>query len=71
MIKIIKTLLDKYDNAKSELTSLQTQYDTNKERIQELNAKQYLSSEERAEKNKLERENQLLDSQVSTWKKCC
>ena len=66
--KNYKNSSDKYDNAKSELTSLQTQYDTNKERIQELNAKQYLSSEERAEKNKLERENQLLDSQVSTGK---
>lgn len=66
--KNYKNSSDKYDNAKSELTSLQAQYDTNKERIQELNAKQYLSSEERAEKNKLERENQLLDSQVSTGK---
>lgn len=66
--KNYKKSSDKYDNAKSELTSLQTQYDTNKERIQELNAKQYLSSEERAEKNKLEKENQLLDSQVSTGK---
>ena len=55
-----------YKQAKSERDSLQSEYDSNKERIYELRAKANKSSEEQAELNKLENQNVLLSPQITT-----
>ena len=55
----------KYSDTQSELSSLQSQYDTNQDRIYELRAKKNRSTTENAELSKLRDENTLLDSQLS------
>ena len=55
----------KYKNKKSEVESLQSQYDTNQDRIYELRAKKNRSTSENTELSKLRDENNLLDSQLS------
>ncbi len=56
----------KYETSKSELESLQSEYDSNKSRIQELRAKENRTLDESAELDNLRSQNQLLDSQLKT-----
>lgn len=58
-----------YANNQSELESLQSQRDTNQERIYELRAKENKSTDEKAELSQLQEENNLLDSQVAIKEK--
>lgn len=58
-----------YANNQSELESLQSQRDTNQERIYELRAKENQSPDEKAELSQLQEENNLLDSQVAIKEK--
>lgn len=58
-----------YEEAASDLSSLQSQRDTNTTRLQELRTKQYLSDDEKVEQAKLISENKLLDPQISTKEK--
>lgn len=54
----------KYDNAVSERDSLQSEYNTNKERYYELNAKENRSTDEQAELENLASKNSLMESQL-------
>ena len=54
----------KYDTAVSERDSLQSEYDTNKERYYELNAKENRSTDEQAELENLASKNSLMESQL-------
>lgn len=54
----------KYDNAASERDSLQSEYNTNKERYYELNAKENRSTDEQAELENLASKNSLMESQL-------
>lgn len=63
--KRYETSSKKYSDAQSELSSLQSQYNTNQDRIYELRAKKNRSTTENAELSKLRDENTLLDSQLS------
>lgn len=54
----------KYDNAVSERDSLQSEYNTNKERYYELNAKKNRSTDEQAELENLASKNSLMESQL-------
>ena len=54
----------KYDNAVSERASLQSEYNTNKERYYELNAKENRSTDEQAELENLASKNSLMESQL-------
>ena len=54
----------KYDTAVSERDSLQSEYDTNKERYYELNAKENRSTDEQAELETLASKNSLMESQL-------
>lgn len=58
-----------YQNAKTELSTKQSQYDTNQDRIHELRATQNRTSDENAELSQLTKENSLLGTQVSVQKK--
>ena len=58
-----------YANNQSELESLQSQRDSNQERIYELRAKENKSTDEKAELSQLQEENNLLDSQVAIKEK--
>lgn len=58
-----------YANNQSELESLQSQKDSNQERIYELRAKENKSTDEKAELSQLQEENNLLDSQVAIKEK--
>lgn len=58
-----------YQNAKTELSTKQSQYDTNQDRIYELRATQNRTSDENAELSQLTKENSLLGTQVSVQKK--
>ena len=58
-----------YQNAKTELSTKQSQYDTNQDRIHELRATQNRTSNENAELSQLTKENSLLGTQVSVQKK--
>lgn len=58
-----------YQNAKTELSTKQSQYDTNQDRIHELRATQNRTSDENAELSQLTKENSLLVTQVSVQKK--
>lgn len=58
-----------YANNQSELESLQSQRDTNQERIYELRAKENQSPDEKAELSQLQEENNLLNSQVAIKEK--
>lgn len=58
-----------YQDAKTELDSKQSQYDTNQDRIHELRATQNRTSDENAELSQLTKENSLLGTQVSVQKK--
>ena len=58
-----------YQNAKTELSTKQSQYDTNQDRIHELSATQNRTSDENAELSQLTKENSLLGTQVSVQKK--
>lgn len=58
-----------YQNAKTELSTKQSQYDTNQDRIHELRATQNRTSDENAELSQLMKENSLLVTQVSVQKK--
>ena len=58
-----------YQNAKTELSTKQSQYDTNQDRIHELRATQNRTSDENAELSQLTKENPLLGTQVSVQKK--
>lgn len=57
---------EKYSTAKSELDELQSQYDSNHDRIYELRAQENRSTSENAELNKLSNENTLLGNQLTT-----
>lgn len=54
----------KYDNAVSERDSLQSEYNTNKERYYELNAKENRSTDEQTELENLASKNSLMESQL-------
>ena len=54
----------KYDNAVPERDSLQSEYDSNKERYYELNAKENRSTDEQAELENLASKNSLMESQL-------
>lgn len=54
----------KYDNAVSERDSLQSEYNANKERYYELNAKENRSTDEQAELETLASKNSLMESQL-------
>lgn len=58
-----------YQNAKTELSTKQSQYNTNQDRIHELRATQNRTSDENAELSQLTKENSLLGTQVSVQKK--
>ena len=58
-----------YQDAKTELSTKQSQYDTNQDRIHELRATQNRTSDESAELSQLTKENSLLGTQVSVQKK--
>lgn len=58
-----------YQDAKTELSTKQSQYDTNQDRIHELRATQNRTSDENAELSQLTKENSLLGTQVSVQKK--
>lgn len=58
-----------YQNVKTELSTKQSQYDTNQDRIHELRATQNRTSDENAELSQLTKENSLLGTQVSVQKK--
>ena len=58
-----------YANNQSELESLQSQRDSNQERIYKLRAKENKSTDEKAELSQLQEENNLLDSQVAIKEK--
>lgn len=58
-----------YQNAKTELSTKQSQYDTNQDRIHELRTTQNRTSDENAELSQLTKENSLLGTQVSVQKK--
>lgn len=58
-----------YADNQSELESLQSQRDSNQERIYELRAKENKSTDEKAELSQLQEENNLLDSQVAIKEK--
>lgn len=58
-----------YQNAKTELSTKQSQYDTNQDRIHELRATQNRTSDENAELSQLTKENSLLGTQISVQKK--
>lgn len=58
-----------YQNAKTDLSTKQSQYDTNQDRIHELRATQNRTSDENAELSQLTKENSLLGTQVSVQKK--
>lgn len=58
-----------YQNAKTELSTKQSQYDTNQDRIHELRATQNRTSDENAELSQLTKENSLFGTQVSVQKK--
>lgn len=58
-----------YQDAKTELDSKESQYDSNQDRIHELRATQNRTSDETAELSKLTKENSLLGMQVSVQKK--
>lgn len=58
-----------YADNQSELESLQSQRDSNQERIYELRAKENKSTDEKAELSQLQEENNLLNSQVAIKEK--
>ena len=58
-----------YADNQSELESLQSQRDSNQERIYELRAKENKSTDEAAELSQLQEENNLLNSQVAIKEK--
>lgn len=62
--KKYKESSQKYDNAVSERDSLQSEYNTNKERYYELNAKENRSTDEQAELENLASKNSLMESQL-------
>ena len=61
--------VDKYNNAKSEVDSLQSQYDSNYERIQELRSKANRSPDENTELANLQKENKLIVPQKNIKEK--
>lgn len=61
--------VDKYNDAKSEVDSLQSQYDSNYERIQELRSKANRSPDENAELANLQKENKLIVPQKNIKEK--
>ena len=58
----------KISKCKTELSTKQSQYDTNQDRIHELRATQNRTSDENAELSQLTKENSLLGTQVSVQK---
>lgn len=61
--------VDKYNDAKSEVNSLQSQYDQNQDRIQELRVKENRSPDENIELSNLQKENQLIIPQKNIKEK--